>query len=257
VYLLPSIIGRRRRNAGAIIRLNLFLGWTVVGWFVAMFRAIKTDDDRKKVTPLPLTSSPEHLLVLSVFIRVHLWPVHLSRSQPNPLFSPNILNHLPPTPAKPPEWPCYLATRGTFPNRQAAVARACLFYFQKGPPMATDRVLHRTRTALIHAQEHRHHSKSKLASFPQKPLDPVSVDTPAHKIGFVPSQSVFSLNRRSLLREAQVPPTAPAPDPRPLTPGAKRPLASFPHNPSSPRTAVLFSAKPKSPRPPRPPTPDP
>jgi hypothetical protein len=48
VYLLPSIIGRHRRNAAAIIRLNLFLGWTVVGWFVAMFWTIKTDDDRAR-----------------------------------------------------------------------------------------------------------------------------------------------------------------------------------------------------------------
>jgi hypothetical protein len=43
VYLLPSIVGRRRRNAGAIIKLNVLLGWTVIGWIVAMRRALKAD----------------------------------------------------------------------------------------------------------------------------------------------------------------------------------------------------------------------
>ena len=43
VYLLPSIVGRRRGNAGAIIKLNVFLGWTVLGWIVAIRRALKAD----------------------------------------------------------------------------------------------------------------------------------------------------------------------------------------------------------------------
>jgi len=43
VYLLPSIVGRRRRNAGAIIKLNVLLGWTVIGWIMAMRRALKAD----------------------------------------------------------------------------------------------------------------------------------------------------------------------------------------------------------------------
>jgi hypothetical protein len=41
VYLLPSIVGRRRRNANDIIKLNVLLGWTVIGWIVAMRRALK------------------------------------------------------------------------------------------------------------------------------------------------------------------------------------------------------------------------
>ena len=43
VYLLPSIIGRRKRNARDIIRLNVLLGWTIIGWLLAMNRANKTD----------------------------------------------------------------------------------------------------------------------------------------------------------------------------------------------------------------------
>jgi uncharacterized membrane protein len=46
VYLLPSLAGRRRRKAGAIAWLNVLLGWTVIGWVVALLWAMKADDDR-------------------------------------------------------------------------------------------------------------------------------------------------------------------------------------------------------------------
>jgi uncharacterized membrane protein YGL010W len=46
VYLLPSIVGRRKRKAGVITWLNLLLGWTVIGWVVAMLWAMKADDGR-------------------------------------------------------------------------------------------------------------------------------------------------------------------------------------------------------------------
>ncbi len=38
LYFLPSIIAysRKHRNAGAITVLNLFLGWTLIGWIIAI-----------------------------------------------------------------------------------------------------------------------------------------------------------------------------------------------------------------------------
>ena len=38
VYFLPGLIGlvRRHRDGNAITALNLFLGWTFVGWVVAL-----------------------------------------------------------------------------------------------------------------------------------------------------------------------------------------------------------------------------
>lgn len=36
LYFLPSIIGRRKRDFAAILVLNLFLGWTFIGWIVAL-----------------------------------------------------------------------------------------------------------------------------------------------------------------------------------------------------------------------------
>jgi hypothetical protein len=44
-YFVPSIIAyaHQNRNSGAILALNIFLGWTVVGWVVALVWALKTD----------------------------------------------------------------------------------------------------------------------------------------------------------------------------------------------------------------------
>lgn len=44
-YFVPTIVAyaRQKRNAGAILALNIFLGWTVIGWVVALVWALKTD----------------------------------------------------------------------------------------------------------------------------------------------------------------------------------------------------------------------
>ena len=41
LYFLPAIIAavRRTHNATGILLLNLFLGWTMVGWFIALVMA--------------------------------------------------------------------------------------------------------------------------------------------------------------------------------------------------------------------------
>jgi hypothetical protein len=45
MYFLPSIIalGRSKRDITAIVLLNFFLGWTMIGWVVALVWAVKTD----------------------------------------------------------------------------------------------------------------------------------------------------------------------------------------------------------------------
>ena len=42
LYFLPAIIAalRQTHNATGILLLNIFLGWTVVGWFVALLLAL-------------------------------------------------------------------------------------------------------------------------------------------------------------------------------------------------------------------------
>jgi hypothetical protein len=45
MYFLPSIIAlaRSKRDTLAIFLLNLFLGWSVIGWIVALVWAAKHD----------------------------------------------------------------------------------------------------------------------------------------------------------------------------------------------------------------------
>jgi len=46
LYFLPTIIGWHKRNAGGIFVLNLLLGWTLVGWVVALVWALTVDPVR-------------------------------------------------------------------------------------------------------------------------------------------------------------------------------------------------------------------
>lgn len=44
IYFIPSIIGWNKRNAGAIIALNILLGWTFIGWVIALVWALTHDN---------------------------------------------------------------------------------------------------------------------------------------------------------------------------------------------------------------------
>jgi hypothetical protein len=43
LYFLPSAAGWKKRNATAIVALNLLLGWTIIGWIVALIWGLTTD----------------------------------------------------------------------------------------------------------------------------------------------------------------------------------------------------------------------
>jgi len=45
MYFLPAILAyaRSKRDANSILILNIFLGWTAIGWVVALVWALKTD----------------------------------------------------------------------------------------------------------------------------------------------------------------------------------------------------------------------
>ena len=46
LYLLPSFVAasKKRKNGGAILALNLFLGWTLIGWVGALVWALTSDE---------------------------------------------------------------------------------------------------------------------------------------------------------------------------------------------------------------------
>ena len=43
LYFLPSIIGHRKQAFTGIFLVNLLLGWTVIGWIVALIWACTAD----------------------------------------------------------------------------------------------------------------------------------------------------------------------------------------------------------------------
>jgi len=58
IYFIPYILAtqNKKQNAGAIGALNFFLGWTLVGWVVALVWAISKDVNVPQ--PAPITAVP-------------------------------------------------------------------------------------------------------------------------------------------------------------------------------------------------------
>jgi hypothetical protein len=50
LYFVPTIVAatRKVRNLGSVIVINLFLGWTFIGWIVALAMAARTVDREAK-----------------------------------------------------------------------------------------------------------------------------------------------------------------------------------------------------------------
>jgi len=52
LYFLPTIVAWNRRNhAAAIFALNLFLGWTLIGWVVALVMALWQNNSKPTLAP--------------------------------------------------------------------------------------------------------------------------------------------------------------------------------------------------------------
>jgi len=54
IYFIPAFVGRKKRNANAIFALNLFLGWTILGWVAALVWAMTSEAP----TPLVVQVAP-------------------------------------------------------------------------------------------------------------------------------------------------------------------------------------------------------
>ena len=61
LHFLPAIISgvRHTRNFGWILAVNFFLGWTVVGWVVALVWALK-DEPRYAAYPMRTMPPPPY-----------------------------------------------------------------------------------------------------------------------------------------------------------------------------------------------------
>lgn len=52
IYFLPTIVAmsRRHHQVGAIVVINLFLGWTLIGWVVALAWSVSSLRERIRVS---------------------------------------------------------------------------------------------------------------------------------------------------------------------------------------------------------------
>ncbi len=50
IYFLPAYIAnkKKKKNTGAIFVLNLFLGWTFIGWIIALVWAVAYEEKDNK-----------------------------------------------------------------------------------------------------------------------------------------------------------------------------------------------------------------
>jgi hypothetical protein len=57
IYFIPSIVGfvRRVPNRGVLVAVNAFLGWTLIGWVVAMAMALRPPGPAGRAAPLEAT----------------------------------------------------------------------------------------------------------------------------------------------------------------------------------------------------------
>ena len=48
LYIIPTLValGRRKTNFASICALNLFLGWSLIGWVIALVWALAVDREK-------------------------------------------------------------------------------------------------------------------------------------------------------------------------------------------------------------------
>jgi Zn-dependent protease with chaperone function len=60
LYMLPTLIaaGRKVPNVGSILVINLFLGWTFIGWVVALAMAARSVQAKPNWSDRPIWPPP-------------------------------------------------------------------------------------------------------------------------------------------------------------------------------------------------------
>ena len=64
IYFLPSFVASKKQNANAIFILNLFLGWTLLGWVAALVWAL-TSEQKSAATVQPPHSTADEISKLA------------------------------------------------------------------------------------------------------------------------------------------------------------------------------------------------
>lgn len=67
LYFLPAFLARNKSNFTAILLVNLFLGWTFIGWIVALIWALSSDSQRPAAAQQPAASAPRQAAPSAAF----------------------------------------------------------------------------------------------------------------------------------------------------------------------------------------------
>ena len=62
MYFIPTIVGfvRRVPNRGSLFVINFFLGWTLIGWIVALAMAVRDPRPEQQVVVVQPPPQPRH-----------------------------------------------------------------------------------------------------------------------------------------------------------------------------------------------------
>lgn len=55
LYFLPAFLARNKPDFTSILLLNIFAGWTFIGWIIALIWALSSDSQRPAASPAQAT----------------------------------------------------------------------------------------------------------------------------------------------------------------------------------------------------------
>lgn len=58
LYFLPAVVARKKPNASSVFVINLFFGWTFVGWVIALAMAVNNPAPAPPARQQPLQQEP-------------------------------------------------------------------------------------------------------------------------------------------------------------------------------------------------------
>ena len=67
LYFLPAFLARNKSNFTAVLLVDLFLGWTFIGWIVALIMALSSDPPRQIAAPMPSAAPPPQPAATTLF----------------------------------------------------------------------------------------------------------------------------------------------------------------------------------------------
>ena len=50
IYFIPTFVGWNKKNINSIFTMNILLGWTFIGWVVALVWAVSKDNEKLVTT---------------------------------------------------------------------------------------------------------------------------------------------------------------------------------------------------------------